>query len=229
MLPHKLNTKLTLLLVFASTVALSHPTNRTEDMEIPKPRQERAAVSGKSIDWFDVYARLKAIPTLGAYIKDLSVATFNAIGWLTMTTLWTLSGFSSQQETIFSYDFIGRIYRHFSDPAEAAFRIAVNTGVQIFNSFLLLWLSFKDREAPGVLTSLMSNSLAQPLEDKLDFCDNNDSIFEYVYCSFEFEFRFPTALIWAGNNALAIVASLIYWTFLGSLPDPQIIVEGFEN
>jgi len=362
------------ILRFLTTLkSTSCSTNQNYNEDIQKKRQERAILP-PPVNKYKVYAALKAVPTLASHIKNFSVTSFNLIGWTLMSALWTLykalTGLSANEESILTYDFIGRITNHFTDPQQAATRMAINFGGQIFNSILLLWLatlpnpletsdktsrsddgfSFPNpRETPlsddvSLSDDVFSftNSLEAPLfddnsrsddefsfpnpqetsrsddgfsfpnssllddgfsfpksletpdaefffsnpletsvsddtsrtydklfflnrletplsddtsrsddgfslvkleedrqskslfsskKDTLDNCDDGDAtcqVLNYIYSMFDRTYRYSTTIIFICNTLIANVGRLIFWTVIGSMPDPDVIVEGFE-
>ena len=51
---------------------------------------------------------------------------------------------------------------------------------------------------------------------------------KYIYTSIDRTYDIPNTVIRACNSLIAMVGNIIFWTVIGSMPDPDLIVEGFD-
>jgi len=230
-----------LLLILTTPKCSSSPVND----DIPKARQSRAFTTA-SVNEYKLYDTLTTNPTLGVYLQSMLGTAYTVIGWFIVTISWTFSGLSSIEESIFDYDYVGRIVNHYTDPQTAGFRIAINMGGQIFGSIILMWFTLFENNDDDVLArkkrhvghhivkkdlhddgfDFVEESLG---EDRMDQnCDSTCEFYQNLYTIMDNTFKYQNVIIPLCNNLVFLAGKTIFWNILAILPDPEIIVESFE-
>jgi len=223
-------------LILSTLKCSSSSINDDYNEDLPKYRESQA-LSAESVNNYKLYETMTTKSTLATYFKSLLGTAINVIGWFIVTISWTFSGLSSIEESIFDYDYVGRIVNHYTDPQTAGERITKNIGYYFCWSFILIWLTLYKNIEDGDharkkrhFEDLYDDSFVGEflVVDRVDpNCDATCEFYQNLYSIMDNTFKY--VIITLCNNLVVMVAKFIFWNLMVILPDPQIIVESFED